>query len=98
MRCAHLANGLRDVYQLRHSDVYDIGNYWREHVRRLWRANGIVKRVGIVESGRIKSPVVFWLPEASDTGARRYVYSLSVEQAEAILLHELAHVKRADYL
>jgi len=59
---------------------------------------GIAKTVALVESALVQVPTVvghlspvILLPASALTG-------LSTDQIEAILLHELAHVKRCDYL
>lgn len=59
---------------------------------------GLTKKIKVYISDRIKSPVTIGsfkpfilLPIATVNG-------LSVEQLEAILLHELAHIKRYDFL
>ena len=67
-------------------------------VKRLSQRLGVAKIVHIVESSLVEVPTVIgWLqplillPASSLTG-------LSREQLEAVLAHELAHVRRHDYL
>jgi beta-lactamase regulating signal transducer with metallopeptidase domain len=71
---------------------------WIEKLNALRRQLQIVKHVSLHVSERIKVPVtagfikpVILLPVAM-------VARLSPEQVESILLHELAHIKRLDYL
>jgi len=71
---------------------------WIEKLNALRRQLQIVKHVSLHVSERIKVPVtagfikpIILLPVAM-------VARLSPEQVESILLHELAHIKRLDYL
>ncbi len=71
---------------------------YRLFVRKTSLALGIGKKVAVYISSLITSPVtigffkpVILLPMAA-------MNHLSVQQVEAILLHELAHIKRFDYL
>lgn len=71
---------------------------WERVVAELCRRLGVARVVRILESSRVAVPaVVGWLrpvilvPASALTG-------LSPQQLEAILAHELAHVRRHDYL
>lgn len=97
-RCVQLLAGLRDVYCLRRKDIFSIGSYWEQRVRQLCSQMGIKRRVGIMESGRTKTPMVTGHLKPLILIPISMFTSLSVEEAEAILLHELAHIRRADYL
>jgi bla regulator protein BlaR1 len=97
-RCVQLLAGLRDVYYLRRKDIFGIGSYWEERVQQLCTPMGIKRRVCIIESGRTKTPVVTGHMKPLILIPISMFTSLSVEEAEAILLHELAHIRRADYL
>jgi beta-lactamase regulating signal transducer with metallopeptidase domain len=71
--------------------------HWRETAARLAREAGIRRPVRVLESSLAQVPMVIgWLrpaillPAAALTG-------LTPQQLEAILAHELAHVRRNDY-
>ncbi|HKV10470.1 MAG TPA: M56 family metallopeptidase [Thermoanaerobaculia bacterium] len=75
-----------------------VAERWEEVVATLCARLGIARGVRILESSRVSVPaVVGWLrpvilvPASALTG-------LSPQQLEAILAHELAHVRRHDYL
>jgi GWxTD domain-containing protein len=71
---------------------------WLERLDRLRERMGIDRAVTLVESALAESPsVIGWLRPVILVPAG-WLMGLSVEQAEAILLHELAHVRRHDYL
>lgn len=71
---------------------------WKQELRRLARALGIRYEVAIATAARISSPLtlgsfspIVLLPAGLLSG-------LSTAQIEAILVHELYHIKRRDYL
>jgi len=97
-RCLQLAIGLRGLYNLRHKNVFGIGIYWEERLQQLSTQLGIKRLACIVQSGQIKAPVVIGYLKPLILVPIGILASLSAEEAEAILLHELAHIRRADYL
>ncbi|TWJ00629.1 beta-lactamase regulating signal transducer with metallopeptidase domain [Mucilaginibacter frigoritolerans] len=98
VRCVQLTVGLRGVYNLRHKNISAIGSYWEERAHQLCVQLGIKRLVGIAQSARIKTPVVIGHFKPLVLIPVGMFTSLSVEEAEAILLHELAHIRRTDYL
>jgi TonB family protein len=84
--------------QVRRRDVQVVSEGLQAAVRRLAHDLGITRPIGLFESPWIDVPTVIgWvqptilLPVGALTG-------LSVQQIEAVLSHELAHIKRHDYL
>jgi TonB family protein len=84
--------------QVRRRDVQVVSEGLQAAVRRLAHDLGITRPIGLFESPWIDVPTVIgWLqptillPLGALTG-------LSVQQIEAVLSHELAHIKRHDYL
>ncbi len=93
---ARLGGSLGAVGRLVRSGAVVDDPAWRDALDRLRRRLGIARPVGLVRSARVGVPVVVgWLrptillPAAGGGDP--------VEHAEAILLHELAHVRRGDY-
>jgi GWxTD domain-containing protein len=71
---------------------------WLERLDALRERMGIDRAVTLVESALAESPSVMgWLRPVILVPAG-WLMGLPVEQAEAVLLHELAHVRRHDYL
>jgi GWxTD domain-containing protein len=92
------AGGWMNVRRMRSRAVIGAGEYWEARLRELAARMGVTRAVGLLESGVAHAPVligllkpVILLPAGLATGLRP-------EQVEAILLHELAHVRRHDYL
>jgi bla regulator protein blaR1 len=97
-RCVRLATGLREVHRLRHKNTSATGSYWEERVRQLCGQLGIKRLVAIAQSGRTKIPMVTGHLKPLILVPLGMLTSLSAEEVEAVLLHELAHIRRSDYL
>ncbi|MET0463999.1 MAG: M56 family metallopeptidase [Chitinophagaceae bacterium] len=88
----------RYVQHIRHHGISKAGVEWRMFVQKVSGHLGIRKPVQIWISELVNSPVtigylkpVILLPMAA-------VNQLTAQQLEAILLHELSHIRRMDYL
>lgn len=97
-RCVQLATNLFEVRHLRHTNRSGIGSYWEERVRQLCGQLGIKRPVGIAQSGRAKTPMVTGHLKPLILVPLGMLTSLSAAEVEAVLLHELAHIRRSDYL
>ena len=93
-----LLGGLAYVQRLRHYRVRPLGAEWQARLRALSERAGVRRPVALLESARVRVPLVvghlrpvILLPLGTVTG-------LSANYMEAILAHELAHVVRRDYL
>ena len=93
-----LLGGLAYVQRLRHYRVRPLGAEWQARLRTLSERAGVRRSVALLESARVRVPLVvghlrpvILLPLGTVTG-------LSQSYMEAILAHELAHVVRRDYL
>ena len=93
-----LLGGLAYVQRLRHYRVRPLGAEWQARLRALSERAGVRRSVALLESARVRVPLVvghlrpvILLPLGTVTG-------LSQSYMEAILAHELAHVVRRDYL
>ncbi|UOR05648.1 M48 family metalloprotease [Hymenobacter aerilatus] len=93
-----LLGGLAYVQRLRHYRVQPLGQDWQRRLAELAQRAGLQRPVQLLESARVKAPLVvghlqpvILLPLGTVTG-------LSQTYMEAILAHELAHIARRDYL
>jgi len=71
---------------------------WRLFIKRTAAYLGIKKEVKIYFSNIIKSPVTIGFLKPLILVPIASINHLTTDQLEALLLHELAHIKRADYL
>lgn len=85
------------LHRVRRSSLNSVSGRWQRQLDKLARSMGILKPVLLVESVRVHTPMVLGhlkpiilLPVGMLTG-------MAPQQLEAILIHELAHVRRHDY-
>lgn len=71
---------------------------WRMFVRKVAAQMGIKKPVHILVSELVTSPVTIGYIKPVILVPLAAVNQLSTQQLEAVLLHELAHIRRFDYL
>lgn len=95
---SHHVWGLRSVRTMKRALHDTLPPAWRARVDRLQRAMGIAREVAVHVSqdvvvpcaARVLRPVV-WLPAA-------LLARMPVDQLEALIAHELAHIARRDWL
>ena len=92
-----LVGGWLYVQQLKTSAVQPAATFWQPMLTRLSTKLALRQPVRLLESARVTMPMVvgalkpvILLPIGLATG-------LTMRQAEAVLAHELAHIKRFDY-
>ena len=98
IKCLGLINGLYGVYVLKHRQVFDAGEYWNERMHVLAKAAGIKRPVIFLKSFIAKVPMVIGYFKPVILFPAAALTALAPEEIEAILLHELAHIRRKDYL
>ncbi len=98
IKCIRLLSGFYYIHQIRRISIQSVPAHWEETLVRLSHSLGVQKVVRLLESGIVKTPVtigffkpVIFLPLGLLT-------QLPADQVETILLHELAHIRRKDYL
>ncbi|TDH29293.1 hypothetical protein EXU57_04310 [Segetibacter sp. 3557_3] len=88
----------RKTHILRTREIEKAHIDWRLFTSRLAAQFGIKRKVSLFLSGLVESPVTVGFLKPMILLPISVVNNLSTEQVEAILLHELAHIKRHDYL
>jgi bla regulator protein BlaR1 len=89
---------MQTIIQLRTSQVYQSGTVLAEKVQHLALQYGIKQKVEILQSGIIKMPMVLGHFKPLILVPLGLINGLTIEEVEAILSHEMAHIKRRDYL
>lgn len=97
-RCLQLATGLQGVYYLRRRSIFNADEVWQNRVKQLASDLGIRRVVKIAESGLAKVPMVVGHLKPLILIPVGLLTAMSAEEIEAILVHELAHIRRSDYL
>ncbi|MGN6394194.1 MAG: M56 family metallopeptidase [Mucilaginibacter sp.] len=83
--------------RIRNHQVYEPGRFWIDRVTEFSGKLGITKTVKLLQSGYVKVPVVVGHLKPVILMPVGLMSGLPVAQVEAILLHELAHIRRNDY-
>ncbi|NCI45638.1 M56 family metallopeptidase [Sediminibacterium soli] len=85
------------VQRLRSYRTTAPGGQWREVLQRLMQQLAIDRTVRLLESGILKVPVTIGMLKPVILLPMGLLSHLPPDEIEAILLHELAHIKRRDY-
>lgn len=88
----------RYVQLLRNNELSKISVEWRMFVKKVASQIGITKPVHVWVSNLISSPVTIGYLKPIILVPLAAVANLTPHQMEAVLLHELAHIRRHDYL
>ena len=96
-RFIKIISGLTYIERIRHQKTREPIDYWKNRIQELKIILNIKKPVLLMESGLIQVPLAIgWLKPVILVPLGLLTH-LPSEQLEAILLHELAHIKRKDY-
>ena len=83
--------------RIRTRQIYEPDQFWVDVIGRFSEKLQIKKAVRLLQSGYIKVPVVIGHLKPVILIPVGLLAGLPAEQVEAILLHELAHIRRNDY-
>ena len=98
VQLVRMTGGLYRIHRLRRHRVFLPAEYWRDRMAVLMGRLGIEKKVVLLQSGSVTMPVTFGFLKPSILVPLGMLANLPAEQVETILLHELAHIRRSDYL
>jgi bla regulator protein BlaR1 len=93
-----LLKGLVYVYRVRSLRILDVDAQLQARLHALSERLGISKNVRLLQSGLVKVPVTIGHFKPVILIPIGMILQLPYEQVETILLHELAHIRRKDYL
>jgi bla regulator protein blaR1 len=86
------------VQQIRKNGLQKINVEWRIFIKKVSAQMGIQKPVGIWISDMVTSPVTIGFIKPLILVPMAAINHLTTQQLEAVLLHELSHIRRFDYL
>jgi bla regulator protein blaR1 len=92
-----MAGGVWYVTTLRRTSS-PVGHLWQQRLDALTQRLNIQRIVTLATSVRLQAPVVLGYIKPVILVPAGMLAGLSAEQVETILLHELAHIRRHDYL
>lgn len=93
-----LTGGFYLVHKLKRDAKTPVDDYWVSKVRSMCKELGIKLSVELRQSAKLTSPIVMGYLKPIVIFPIGLFQGLPTDQIEAILLHELAHIKRYDYL
>lgn len=93
-----LTGGFYLVHRLKRNSKIPLDDYWVSKVRSMCKELGIKLSVELRQSTKLTSPIVMGYLKPIVIFPIGLLQGLPTDQVEAILLHELAHIKRYDYL
>jgi len=97
-RSFRMIQGMRYLRHARKQQVYAAAEEWRERLQQLCKALGVTRSVRLLESAFVKVPVVAGHLKPVILMPAGLLAGLPAQQIEAVLLHELAHIRRHDYI
>lgn len=95
---AKLLTDFMQLRKIRTTRIEPMGPEWDKHLQKLAARLQIPRKVKLLVSKHIQVPVMLGFLKPLILLPVAMVNNLSEAQLEAVLLHELAHVKRNDYL
>lgn len=97
-KCVNILGGLVRIQRIRNYNTQSPAKEWQEQVVVLARKLQIHKTILLLESALVKVPMVIGALKPVIIMPVGLLANLPADQACAILLHELAHIRRKDYL
>jgi beta-lactamase regulating signal transducer with metallopeptidase domain len=97
VQLSRLMAGLYGIGRLRRTGTKP-SDKWNDTLLLLSGQLGLKRRVSLLESASVKVPVAFGIIKPMILIPLGILSNLPAEQVETVLLHELAHIKRGDYL
>ncbi len=98
LSAVRLAGGWAQARRLLREDAFAADDRWTEAVTRIAARLGIRRPVRLLESARVQVPIVIGALQPVLLLPASALSGLAPAQIEAVLAHELAHIRRHDYL
>ena len=97
VKCLNIFSNLNHIYKIRNYRIQNPPQYWSDRVSELSKTLNIKKHIVLLESQLVKVPSVTGFFKPIILIPVGLLSNLPQDQIEAILLHELAHIRRKDY-
>ncbi len=86
------------LHRLRNVSVEPLDAFWVERVRLISEELGLKRGVQILRSGLVRVPATFGYFKPIILIPTSLIAEMGAYELEAIILHEMAHIKRNDYI
>jgi bla regulator protein blaR1 len=97
IKCFRIFGNLGYIYKIRNYKTNSVSSVWEEKFQELCQLVKVKTPIILLESQLIKVPAVTGFLKPIILIPVGLLSNLPQDQVEAILLHELAHIKRKDY-
>lgn len=97
IKCFGIFRSLSNIYRIRNYRNQEVPEYWAQRVLELSQILKIKKKIVLLESQLVSVPSVTGFFKPIILIPIGLLSNLPQDQIEAILLHELAHIRRKDY-
>lgn len=98
LKCLKMGLDLYLIRRLRYRGAVASSPEWQHRIRELANKLNLRSPVSLLESGFVQAPSVIGILKPVILFPIGMLAQLPAEQVEAILLHELAHIRRQDFL
>ncbi|WP_316741923.1 M56 family metallopeptidase [Pedobacter antarcticus] len=101
MFCAkslQLLTGLHGIYRLKNTNVKPVSEFWQNKAEELAEKLNVQAVVRLMESGLARVPMVIGHFKPVILIPIGLINAMSTADVEAILVHELAHIRRRDFI
>lgn len=92
------AGGFILVSRYRRKEISSLPSYLEERFRRLMRRAGITRKINLKLSGKVLVPTVIGVLRPMVLIPAGIISLMPLEQLDSILAHEIAHIRRYDFL
>lgn len=93
-----LSSGLYNMHQLKKKQVSSPGEYWNKRITELCEQLQVNKKVQLLQSNIIRIPAVIGYFKPVILFPAAMLTAMSLQEVEAVLVHELGHIRRRDFL
>ena len=97
LKCFNITSNLSHIYKIRNYRNQPVSDYWKERLEALSQSIKLNRHIVLLESQLVKVPSVTGFFKPIILLPIGMLSQLPQDQVEAILLHELAHIRRKDY-
>ncbi len=98
MALLRLLGNISYIYYLKNKLNFPVDEYWENALSSIANKLDVKKKIAILESALVRAPIVIGHLKPMILFPIGAINRLSMEEVESIIAHELAHVKRNDYI
>lgn len=93
-----LGSNLLELHLLKTRQIFPVGEHWEKRINELARQIGLKKAVKVFQSGITQIPLVIGHFSPVILIPLGMITAIKPQEIEMMMLHELAHIRRMDFL